>query len=317
MSKGENFAISNSNIIALWQLVLLSKNHEHISVKSAIEITINSGLLGGGLPGEQGLKLGQQCKLLEIVESKLYLSKYCREEMIPVCDTDEPNKNVFRVILYRYISTQNFEWLLFFNNDPEVFKIYIPDTWIQLLEGANLFEFEDGEVTEWWVRVFNRFQTYKEGQKVEIGKVAEKLTFHYEKERLSGEGFDNSHFVVKWASQINDRYGYDILSIRGSKLRYSFLEKDSIQIEVKSSVVASEETFRFYISKNEWNVALKNMGSYFFYCWISTSLEKETAKGPYIIPAEYLTEHIPTDKGAVCEWSECRLIVDLTKMAFV
>ncbi len=72
MSKNETFAISSSSIIALWQLVLLTNKHEEITVKSAVEITLNSGLMGGGLPAEQGLKLGQHCRLLEISDSQLF-----------------------------------------------------------------------------------------------------------------------------------------------------------------------------------------------------------------------------------------------------
>jgi len=316
MSKNPYFTITSSNIIALWQLILLTNRHEELSVKSAIEITLNSGLMAGGLPAEQGLKLGQYCKLLEINNAqKLSSTQYCKDELIELCDTDEPNILITRGILFRFVSFQNFDWLLFFNDDAEIFKAFIPDDWIYLLDHAELFNFYDSDVRDWWGKIFSRFQTYKEGQKIEIGKVAEKLTYDHEKKRLENDGLDNGHFFVKWASQINDKYGYDVLSIRGDILKFIFSEKDKIQIEVKCSVASNEKEFRFYVSKNEWNVALKNIQSYFFYCWTSTNMEKESANGPYIIPAEKLSIHIPSDNGNLCEWSECRFIIDLNNFS--
>jgi len=318
MGKIDSVTITSSNIIALWQLVLLTSKHEEITVKSAIEITLNSGLMGGGLPADQGLKLGQYCRILEInEEQKLYSSQYCKDKLIGLCETEEPNILVFRGILFRFVSFQNFDWLLFFNDDPEIFKTGIPGEWIDLLEQAELFNFTDLIVRDWWEKIFSKFQTYKEGQQIEVGKVAEKLSYEYERQRLESDGLDNGHFFVKWASQINDKYGYDILSIRGNFFKFTFEEKDSIQIEVKCSVTSNEREFRFYISKNEWNIALKNMGSYFFYCWTSASKERENANGPFIIPANKLSSHIPTDNGTVCEWSQCKFVVDLNSLSII
>lgn len=311
MKPNENFTISSGNIIALWQLILLTDKHEAITVKSAVEITLNSGLAGGGLPANQALKLGQYCKILEINNQELLSSQFCRKEILPLCQTEEPNVYVIRAVIYRFMILQNFDWLLFFNNDPEIFKIGIPENWIELLESANLFDFKELAVTEWWSKIFSRFRTYKEGQKLEIGKVAESLTYLHEKTRLLNDGLDNNDFYVKWASQITDTFGFDVLSIRGTLLKETFNIKDEIQIEVKCSVNSNEKEFRFYVSKNEWNKASNNITSYFFYCWTSANLERQSANGPYIIPALKLKDHIPEDRGQLCEWSECKFVIDL------
>jgi hypothetical protein len=116
---------------------------------------------------------------------------------------------------------------------------------------------------------------------------------------------------------MSDKFGYDILSIRGKLLKLSFFEKDQVQIEVKSSVSESTEAFRFYVTKPEWVKAQENIDSYFFYCWTATKLESQTAAGPFIIPAKNLEKFIPKDIGSpICEWSECRFIVDLGALAF-
>lgn len=311
MSKNDQFTINNSNIIALWQLILLTHKHQEIEIRSAIEIVFNSGLMGGSLPVNEGLKLGQYCKLLEINDSLLQSTEYCKNEILVLSTEDEPNVNVIREILFRFSSFQNLDWLLFFNEDPELFKIYIPFEWIVLLNSGALFDFEESDVQDWWSKVFSRYQNYKEGQKLEIGRVAEKLTYEHEKKRLEKDKLDNGHLFVKWASLFSDSYGYDVLSIRGKEFQHSFNLKDPIQIEVKCSVTADEANFRFYVTSNEWSVALENLDSYFFYCWTSANKEKESASGPHIIPATKLKTHIPSNTGTVCQWSECRFILDL------
>ncbi len=311
MSKASSIQITQSNIIALWQLISITRRYSDITVKSAIETIRESGLAAGELPADQGLKLGQHCRLLEISEQRLFATQFCKDNLFNICDAEEPNIDVFRGVLLRYVSFQNLDWLLFFNDDADIFRTAIPDDWIELLDGASLFEFDSVEVRDWWGQVFSKFQTYKEGQKVEIGKVAEKLTFEFERKRLETDGLENGPQFVKWASQITDKYGYDILSIRGNMLKLHLAERSKIQVEVKCSVSSNEQEFRFYVTNNEWNTALKQLDSYYFYCWTSTSKEKETAHGPFIIPASDLSDHIPINNGSLCQWSECRFVIDI------
>jgi hypothetical protein len=308
--------ITSSNIIALWQLIMIAKRNNSIAVSAAIDISINSGLIGGDVPAGEGLKLGLYCKLLVIdKEQNLNHTDFCRDNLFSLCDTNEPNILIIRAILLKYMSLQNYDWLLFFNDDPEVFKTGVPLEWVDLLNNATLFDFEDAQVRTWWAEVFDRYETYKEGKKLEQGKIAEKHTFDSEKARLKADGFDNDLKFVKWASQISDKYGYDVLSVRGSLLKSTFSEKEKIQIEVKCTAAANMEEFRFYVSKPEWKAALENIDSYYFYCWVDTNLQKQTAQGPYIIPAKDLISHIPKDDhSTICDWSECRFILNLNGM---
>jgi len=91
---------------------------------------------------------------------------------------------------------------------------------------------------------------------------------------------------------------------------------DQIQIEVKSSALSQETSFSFKVTKNEWKTALLHLDSYFFYCWLGVSLTKGTAtKGPFVIPARLLSSSFPIDTGDICEWTECRVVFDLTSVS--
>lgn len=310
----QKLQITNSNIIALWQLMFIAKTYENIEVQTAIQIAINSNLIGGSSPAQEGLQLGLKCKILLIYNNKLTNSDYCKNEILPLCDEDLPNINIVRTIILCYLSQKPLEWLLFYDNDPIIFRNMIPKEWVDILDYANLFEFENTLVLDWWTTIFSKYETYKEGKKLEQGKLTEKFTFDSEIKRLKSDGFDSDSKHVKWASQISDKYGYDILSKRGILLQDTFSKFDKVQIEVKCTVSSSKEEFRFFITKNEWKSALQNINSYYFYCWINTNIHSQTADGPFIIAAKNLIPYIPKDEYAeICEWSECRFILDLNK----
>lgn len=312
------YAITHGQIVAAWHLLYLTNKYEGISSKAAIEIALRSGKLGGTLPAKEGLKICLDYRLMKILDGGLLqLMEVAEERIIPHCMDEDPNTNALRALLYHIISYHNFEWLIFYDSDPEVFKEYLSahdSEWTSLLENAKLFNFEDKDVTKWWELVLTKYEDYKEKLKKAIGDVGEKLTYHHELNRVELDGYTPSKVFVKWASRISDRFGFDIQSIRGMSFQSSYSQKDKIQIEVKSSDTANTQRFRFFLSKPEWNKALESIDSYFFFCWTGINLQEETAlQGPFIIPATYLQGLVPTDISSICEWSECRVVMDITK----
>ncbi|TFG92561.1 MAG: DUF3883 domain-containing protein, partial [Candidatus Atribacteria bacterium] len=121
------------------------------------------------------------------------------------------------------------------------------------MDNAKLFDFSDQDVIEWWDKVLVKYETYKDKLKKEIGDVGEKLTYDYELSRIETDGYNPSKLFVKWAARLSDRFGYDILSIRGKFFSKLNNEKEQIQIEVKSSDSFNIQRFKFHISKPEWN----------------------------------------------------------------
>lgn len=311
----EIFSITSSSVVAFWQLVMIVSRQSPISVETAIQISRDSGQAGGNVPANDGLKLGLTCNFFSIDENRnLQISTFCSETLLPMCQAEEPNVDISRAVISKYMSFQNLEWLLFFDQDPQIFRTAIPDDWTDLLDNSGLFDFEDSSVTGWWSEIFARFETYEEGKKLEQGRVAEMLTYNSERVRLINDAFDpNTRFVV-WASRISDKYGYDILSARGELLKQNFNQSDKIHIEVKCTASDSIEGFRFFVSRNEWKVALENMNSYYFFCWVNTNIQRQSAVGPYIIPAIDLLPHIPTESGDLCTWSECRFLLNLSQI---
>lgn len=311
------YIITQGHIIAAWHLVYLSNSHEGIRAKDAVSISEKSGKLGGTVPAAQGLKLCIDYGFLRFHGDELHVTELSELSLIPKCDSEELNTHVQRAILLHILSFHNFEWLIFYNTDPDIFRANVVDNdldWASLLDNAKLFDFEDEDVNIWWNRILSKYEEYKEDVKKAIGDVGERLTYHKELERVKDDGFDPPKSFVKWASRISDRFGFDILSIRGNHFMASYKKEDSIQIEVKSTDADNVKSFRFFISNPEWNKALENIDSYYFFCWSGINIENDTAQnGPYIIPAKDMVPQVPTDNSEDCQWSECRCVMDITK----
>lgn len=311
------YPISQGHIIASWYILYLVAKYESIHPKDVNSLLQNSGKLGGKIPAEQGLKICIDYNLVRFDEQKLCLTELSQKHITPLCDKDDPNTMVLRVILGHIVSLHNFQWLIFYDSDPDIFKAYLYEQeseWVVLLENAKLFDFEDESVNTWWSNVLSKYEDYKEALKKAIGDVGEKLTYIHELERIDKDGHTPAKSFVKWASRINDHFGFDVLSIRGKRFVHTYKEREKIQIEVKSSDTSNIESFRFYISKPEWKTALKNLHTYFFYCWPGINVSNESALGgPFIIPAVDLMEHMPQDVSPISEWSECRCVLDISK----
>lgn len=315
--KVKYYPITQGHIIGSWYILYLVAKYEPIHPRALQGLIAGSGKLGGMMPVEYSLKICCDYGLVTYRNGSLCLTELSKNRIVPLCDVDDPNHIALRAILGRIIALHNFQWLILYDSDPDIFKEYLFEQdpeWVVMLDNAKLFDFNDKTTMDWWKSVLSKYEDYKEAQKKAIGDVGEKLTYQHELSRIHGDGHKPANAFVKWASRISDKYGFDVQSIRGKRFSHTFEERAKIQIEVKSSDANGIEAFRFYVSKPEWKTALRNINSYFFYCWSGVNIDKETASdGPFIIPASELVEHIPQDVSLLAEWSECRCVLNLSK----
>lgn len=316
MTKSESDLLSPGRIVLLWRIIYLVNKFSNIKIQNLINLCENLGILGGTLPVKQAVRLGQQCNLIEINNGFVVLTDECVRYFIPLCHEENPNIGFLQALLYKVIINNKYSWLLFFDEDVEIFKVAIPQGWIDLLNSAGLFDFEEKSVKDWWKELIGTFQKYDQEKSMEIGEIGEVLTYEHEKERLIIDGFSSFHLFLKWVSKISDQYGYDLISIKGGLFGKTKDIKENIYIEVKSSILKNENSFSFYLSRNEWNTAEKYLDSYYIYCWVGIDLKSKKPKsGPFIIPIKRLTNLIPVDRSEKGFWTECKIEVDLKKYA--
>ena len=123
--------------------------------------------------------------------------------------------------------------------------------------------------------------------------------------------------TTKWINSHNEfmtRVIHDMFALaKQAGTDYFMFEKEKISIEVKSSDTTNIERFRFFVSKPEWNKAMEDIESYFFFCWVGINISDDSALyGPFVIPAIQLIEIVPKDVSNTCEWSECRFVLDIS-----
>jgi hypothetical protein len=122
-------------------------------------------------------------------------------------------------------------------------------------------------------------------------RAAEQLTIDYEIKRLKEVGIDKAPI---WKGLDDNFAGYDVLSY--DKGEFGLLNR---MIEVKSTTASP---LRFFLSRPEWEQALKAGPAYFFHVW-------DMAKNPpvlYVRTSAQIAPHIPSDneKG---KWSNAEI----------
>ncbi len=153
---------------------------------------------------------------------------------------------------------------------------FFPSEVKQCFKEANLLDIYDDDVINWWDELAAIARGKQYDDKVEIGRIGEKLSFDYEKQRTGKEPF--------WQAIESNFSGYDILSI---------LENGSnspLMIEVKTCCSKSSE-INFHISQNEWQVAEYSQ-AYVFHLWVLS-----TNPNLYIVQTNQMAKHIPVNKG--------------------
>lgn len=127
----------------------------------------------------------------------------------------------------------------------------------QCFKSAHLFDDEPDQMTiEWWDELSQLIRAEKDAKKVQIGREGEKLSYDYEKKRLLHLNIQES---PKWIALDDSTVGYDIKSYNPSP--YGVINK---LIEVKS---CSTDNIAIYLTRNEWEQALKFQDNYFFHIW--------------------------------------------------
>ena len=159
-----------------------------------------------------------------------------------------------------------------------------------LFRQAHLLEEPPGAGdVEWWDNIQAQVRFSNDAEKLVRGREGERLTLKYEKKRLEGLGITND---PKWTAIEDNTAGYDVLSYNQGPS-----EPVNKLIEVKSTIASP---LRFYLSRNEWDKALKYGNSYYFHVW-NISGNSPILHEKTLID---IKPHVPLDSGDG-KWSTC------------
>lgn len=141
-------------------------------------------------------------------------------------------------------------------------------------------------IIEWWDTAAAKIRAKTQQVKNNIGRIGERNTFKYERNRTNSE--------PKWMSIESNLVGYDIMS------KLSADNPAPLLIEVKASTLALDYA-TFYITSHEWNVALTS-DAYVFHLWCLHGSKKLLA----VISPDDVQPYIPTN-NLTGEWESAKI----------
>lgn len=174
------------------------------------------------------------------------------------------------------ILVYNPDWASFLPKGREETIRFLPDSPKQCFKEAGFIgEFTD-ELIKTWDRLALAYRNYSNQQLLETGRLGEKLSLEYEKERTGKKPV--------WQSIESNLSGFDILSSVDSQ------DDAALLIEVKATKTSLSGA-SFYLSKNEWRTA-KTAINYILHLWAL-----KNTPTLYVVNIESILRHIPSDNG--------------------
>lgn len=162
---------------------------------------------------------------------------------------------------------------------------FLPEEIEQIFKEAGLFEAWTDEIISWWDILAQRVYFQKASELLKIGRLAERLSYQYEKKRTSLE--------PRWQSVESNYSGYDILSVIARE------DQRKVCIEVKGTELSLRDAF-FTVTRHEWQTA-RNTDFYRFHLWLVKGSKKFID-----LDANYIEPHIPNDSGKGT-WEQVRI----------
>lgn len=147
----------------------------------------------------------------------------------------------------------------------------------QVFSEAGLADGTDEAVVAFWDALAARARGQRDDKLNEIGRVGERLTIQFEKERTGR--------TPRWIAIDNNADGYDVLSVVDA------LDHKQLTIEVKTSTQGS---YGFaMLTRNEWEMAIES-DAHVFHLW---NLRDPAAPKLAIVSNKNILDHLPNDQG--------------------
>ena len=221
---------------------------------------------------EKVLELCQAAQWIQLTDSeKLKLTADGKE----IAEVTNPITSL-RMQLQSIIFHTNPPWgKLAQHGRQELLKFVRPEI-KQCFQEAKLSDGTEQDVVEWWDKLANASRGFRQEKLLAVGRVGERLSLNYEKERIGKE--------PKYVALDTAEPGYDILSVVSKD------DASKLCIEVKSSEQPLNQAY-FYLSRNEYDNA-KLIDHYVLHLWLLNSNGNEHL----IIPFDIVEKHCPSDR---------------------
>ncbi|MFQ6321491.1 DUF3883 domain-containing protein [Bacillus halotolerans] len=231
------------------------------------------------------LEVAERCNWIKLdFEGNIHISESGQKILIQASMRDALRVQLMDII-YEYRPSWSY---LIHKGRKEAFQ-YFPSHVKQCFKEAELTDSYDHTVIEWWDILALIARGKQQDSQLEIGRAGEELSLEYERNRTGKNPV--------WQSIESNLSGFDILSCISSS------DPAPLRIEVKATTTSSD-SFTFYLTRNEWNVA-ETSQYYQFHLWF---LGKEPEL--FIIDKSDISLHIPLNQGCGI-WKNVKITLDI------
>ncbi|MTE27022.1 DUF3883 domain-containing protein [Winogradskyella ouciana] len=244
--------LASKNTLTTSEFLLSFKKYQFDTATNVLKLVTECGWIHLGIDGQ--IKLSKRGEVISKLNYRSALVKQL-EDMILIYN---PN------------------WASFLTKGRSETIRFLPDEPKQCFKEAGFMGDLTSELIDVWDRLSLAYRNYSNKQKLETGRIGERLSLEYETKRTG--------IRPTWQAIESNLSGYDLLSTVSKE------DKSFLLIEVKSST-SKLNYAKFYLTKNEWKVALSSE-NYILHLWV---LHSQTEH--YIIPFKNLEEHISQNKG--------------------
>lgn len=205
----------------------------------------------------------------------------------------EENATSMRRFLRKLLDDEQPRWAVAALRGRQALQSAMPQSVTQCFSFARLFDaMPDPDAVTWWDDLVESQRSSDNHVLKDRGREGERLTVHYETERLSRLGVDAR---PRWVALDDEWLGYDVLSFDVSAEG----RVTSRLIEVKA---CSTLPLRIFLTRNEWEKAIQAKDAFAIHVW---HLPTQTLRE---LTTNQVSEHIPTDAGQG-KWDSVQIIL--------
>jgi len=296
--------LSPGRLRAVVAVASLVASHSGIGLKDLTGVLGAVGALGGSSPWQAGISLAVAAGIVTASDGRVALSDAGRHVSRLAAEVSEiaARRAVMRCVIRN--ARQDLLCLAFMSASA-IFAFADQDT-VQCLDELGLLGPGSEGSDDWWSELSNDAVNADLEYLKRLGDLAEERSVVYERQRLLVSGYPELAERVQWVSRIDESLGFDVLSFAGESLP-PLDPSQRLLVEVKACGRAYGR-LRFFLSRNEWETALRNADSWLVHFWRVSDLRGTTEDEPYLILRKSEIEpSVPIDVSASGAWTVCEI----------
>lgn len=269
-----------------YELLTLIKKHQH----SASHI-LNSFPYLGSISSDKIFAFAQKLCWVRVDENNILVPTIAGERILATCSY----AHLLRQMLLDYIDVEHPSWMQNAAYGRAKVLNFVGSEIAQIFVEANLASGKDEQTILFWDTLAARARGLSNEHLTEIGRIGERLSLVYEKQRTKRE--------AKWIAIESNEDGYDILSVIDQE------DSRKLTIEVKASTMGLQGSF--HLTANEWERAQETQ-HHLFHLWSISS----TPACLSVVTVDDMRPHIPSNNGNG-NWERIRVPFSAFKKKFI